>query len=108
MCDDQRNADHLAVVPLCFEDEDFIVIGVYRAVQTSDNHLWSLNRRRYRPGGVRMLTLIEMQAEVERRASLIGASGYVLPTFGHSEDGDRPYLEVDARGYHYVVVERGE
>jgi len=55
-----------------------------------------------------MLSLTAVQAEVERLAALIGASGYVLPTFGHSEDGARPHIEIDARGYHFVIVERGE
>jgi len=55
-----------------------------------------------------MLSLSAVQAEVERLASLVGASGYMLPTFGHSEDFARPHIEIDARGYHYVIVERGQ
>jgi hypothetical protein len=31
-----------------------------------------------------------------------------LPTFGYSTDGAHPHIEVDARGYHYIVIERGE
>jgi hypothetical protein len=54
-----------------------------------------------------MLTLQEIKAEVDRLAAKIGASGYDLPTYGHSEDGARPHIEVNALGYHYVVVERG-
>jgi hypothetical protein len=55
-----------------------------------------------------MLTLTEIKAKVDELAGKIGASGYVLPTYGHSEDGARPHIEVDSQGYHYVVVERGE
>ena len=55
-----------------------------------------------------MLTLPEVKAEVERLAAEIGAAGYVLPTYGRSEDGARPHIEVDSRGYHYVAVERGQ
>ena len=55
-----------------------------------------------------MLTLGQIQLEVERLAAKIGASGYVLPTFGSSEDAGRSHVDVDSRGFHYVVVERGE
>jgi len=55
-----------------------------------------------------MLTLPEIKAEVDRLAARIGASGYLLPTYGRSEDGARPHIEVDSRGYHYVVIERGQ
>jgi hypothetical protein len=56
-----------------------------------------------------MKTLHQIKAEVDRRALLIGAGGdYSLPTYGHTEDGARPHIEVDSRGYHFVVVERGQ
>src|SRR5437870_4904903 len=56
-----------------------------------------------------MKTLTEIKTEVDRRAALIGAVGrYSLPTYGHTEDGARPHIEVDSRGYHLVVVERGQ
>ena len=55
-----------------------------------------------------MKNLPEIEAEVSRLAATVGASGYVLPTFGHSQDGARPHIEADSRGYHYVVVERGQ
>src|ERR1700733_8471898 len=38
---------------------------------------------------------------------IIGASGNLLPTYGESEDFALPHIEVDSRGYHHVVVERG-
>jgi hypothetical protein len=50
----------------------------------------------------------EIMDEIGRRAALIGATGHhSLPTYGRSEDGARPHIEVDAAGYHFVVVERG-
>jgi Immunity protein 63 len=56
-----------------------------------------------------MKTLTEVKAEVDRRAAIMGAAGHwSLPTYGHSEDFARPHIEVDSRGYHLVVVERGQ
>jgi Immunity protein 63 len=60
------------------------------------------------PGQRIVMTLAEIEAEVERLAARVGASGYILPTYGRSEDGARPHIEADGRGYHYVVVERGQ
>jgi hypothetical protein len=53
------------------------------------------------------MNLREIQTEVERRAAVIGAPAALLPTYGASEDLARPHVEVDGRGYHLVVVERG-
>lgn len=53
------------------------------------------------------LTLAQIKVEIDRRASRIGASGNLLPTYGDTEDFARPHIEVDSRGYHRVVVERG-
>jgi hypothetical protein len=55
-----------------------------------------------------MLTLSEIKEKVDCLAKKVSVSGYYLPTYGHSEDGARPHIEVDACGYHYVVVERGQ
>ena len=55
-----------------------------------------------------MKTLPEIEAEINRLAAKVGASGYVLPTYGRTEDGARPHIEVDSHGYHYVEVERGQ
>jgi hypothetical protein len=56
-----------------------------------------------------MKSLAEIKSEVDRRAALIGATGHhALPTYGHTEDGARPHIEVDSRGYDFVVVERGQ
>ena len=56
-----------------------------------------------------MKSLSEIKTEVDRQARLIGAMGHrVLPTYGQTQDGARPHIEVDSRGYHFVVVERGQ
>jgi hypothetical protein len=52
-------------------------------------------------------TLAEIKDEIDRRATVVGASGNLLPTYGCTEDFARPHIEVDSSGYHYVVVERG-
>ena len=54
------------------------------------------------------MTLAEIKTEVDRLAAMIGAAGYVLPTYGQTEDFARPHIEVDSRGFHYVVIERGQ
>mgnify|MGYP002737561385 CR=1 FL=1 len=54
-----------------------------------------------------MKSLAEIQNEVGRLAEQIGAPVGILPTYGKTEDSARPHIEVDSRGYHYVVVERG-
>ena len=54
------------------------------------------------------ITLHEIERRVAELAARIGASGALLPTYGRSEDGARPHIEVDSRGFHYVIVERGE
>jgi Immunity protein 63 len=55
-----------------------------------------------------MTTLHEIEKLVRALAARIDAPEGVLPTFGHTEDGARPHVEVDSRGFHYVVVERGQ
>ena len=53
-------------------------------------------------------SLNEIKSEIDRLAAQIGAPDDLLPTYGYSEDGARPHIEIDSHGYHYVVVERGE
>lgn len=53
-------------------------------------------------------SLNEIKSEVNRLAAQINAPADLLPTYGHSDDGARPHIEVDSHGYHYVVIERGE
>lgn len=52
--------------------------------------------------------LTEIKKIVDHLADKINASACMLPTYGHTSDGARPHIEVDAQAYHYVVVERGE
>jgi Immunity protein 63 len=55
-----------------------------------------------------MKTLADVKIEVDRLAAMIGASGHdSVPTYGHSADFGRPHIEVDWRGYHFVVVDLG-
>lgn len=56
----------------------------------------------------RISTLNEIKSEVNRLAAQIGVPPAVLPTYRYSIDGAHPHIEVDARGYHYVIMERGE
>jgi type II restriction/modification system DNA methylase subunit YeeA len=54
-----------------------------------------------------MLTLSEIEKEVNRLAAKIGEAERYLPTYGQSKDFGRPHIEANVSGYHYVVVERG-
>ncbi len=55
-----------------------------------------------------MLTLPEIETEVDRLAAILGLRPGAGPTYGYSEDFARPHIEVFAHLYHYVVVERGQ
>ena len=58
---------------------------------------------------MRQITLPDVEKQVRELAGHIGAPDFVLPTFGHSEDGARPHIEIDSAGrLHYVVIERGQ
>jgi hypothetical protein len=54
-----------------------------------------------------LVTLTDIKTRVDQLATHIGAAGNLLPTFGRNEYDAHPHIEVDSRGYHYVVVERG-
>jgi hypothetical protein len=57
---------------------------------------------------VPLISLDHIERSVRELAQTIHAPDWMLPTFGHSEDGARPHLEIDPSGrMHYVVVERG-
>jgi Immunity protein 63 len=45
---------------------------------------------------------------VEKYSAYINAPTTFQPTYGFSQDGARPHIEVNNKGYHYVVVERGK
>ncbi|UPL49877.1 Imm63 family immunity protein [Hymenobacter sublimis] len=49
-----------------------------------------------------------MEALVRSLGELILAPPYLLPTFGYNEDFARPEVRVDAAGYHFIIVERGQ
>lgn len=51
--------------------------------------------------------LDQIKALVDGMATRISAPSHLLPTYGSSEDMGRPHVEIDARGYHLIVVERG-
>lgn len=53
------------------------------------------------------LSLAEVESVAKHLAERLGEPTG-LPTFGYSVDGAHPHVEVDSRGYHYVVVERGQ
>jgi len=57
--------------------------------------------------GRKFLTLEAIEAEIVSRSRQIGACENHLPTFGYSEQSGRPHIEVDERGYHYAIAERG-
>lgn len=58
-------------------------------------------------GGTEFKSLEELEQIVARLGRLIRAQKSDLPTMGQSTDFAHPSVEVDANGYHYVVVERG-
>jgi immunity protein 63 of polymorphic toxin system len=58
--------------------------------------------------GMESRTLPELKREVDRLAAIIGAPVDLLPTYGQTRDFGYAHLEVDSRGYHYVVIERGK
>lgn len=55
-----------------------------------------------------MHTLAAIEKRIRDFGKLVDAPDALLPTFGRSDDGARPHVEVDGRGYHFVVVERGQ
>jgi len=54
------------------------------------------------------MTLAAVETIVKALGSLLGTPVSLLPTFGHTEDYARPEVRVDAVGYHFVVIERGQ
>ena len=52
--------------------------------------------------------LSEVKVKIDELAKIIGATQNMLPTYGRSEQTARPHIEVDSRGYHFVIAERGE
>jgi hypothetical protein len=54
------------------------------------------------------LSLNEIRELINKTANKINAPESYLPTFGINEDFARPEVRVDKRGYHYVIIERGQ
>lgn len=54
------------------------------------------------------VSLEDIKRTIHARASAIDAPPGALPTFGQTEDGARPHVEVDGLVFHYVVVDRGQ
>lgn len=54
------------------------------------------------------LALHQIEKTVQELAEKIEAPQELWPTFGVSRDFGYPHIEVDAAGYHFVVVERGK
>jgi len=54
-----------------------------------------------------VLSLTEIQDEIDRLAQVVQAEAQVLPTYGHSDGGEGAHVEADGRSYYYVVMERG-
>ncbi|WP_462409856.1 Imm63 family immunity protein [Neobacillus sp. Marseille-QA0830] len=52
-------------------------------------------------------SLEEIKELIERHAQSIHAPLHLHPTYGYSQDFARPHIEVDQKGYHYIIVERG-
>lgn len=55
-----------------------------------------------------LIDLKEIKKEVDSLAQIIKVPDEHLPTYDYSKDFGYPHVEVDKKGYHYVVVERGE
>ncbi len=55
-----------------------------------------------------LLSLKEIESEVNNLARLINAPKDYLPTFGYTNDFAQPHIEINYNQYHYVIVERGQ
>lgn len=58
--------------------------------------------------GIRALNPEEIKAEIKKRADLIGASEDLFPTFGIPRQDATPCIQINKKGYHLVIVERGK
>ena len=55
------------------------------------------------------MTLSDIKEQVETLGERINAPQHLYPTYGRSEDGARPHIEIDDSGnLHFVIVERGQ
>lgn len=97
-----RKAELEEAIRLAKRDpRDLIIAAEY------DGHFGASQRDFTLPFDLKNLS--QIKERVDKLASLISAANSpYLPTYGKSEDGARPHIEVDAQGYHFVVVERGQ
>jgi hypothetical protein len=69
-----------------------------------------MNRARWQTEAVaspgQLLTLDQINREVDRMARRLGGPPGMRPDFGRSRDDGTPHIEVDS-AYHYVTCERG-
>ncbi len=52
--------------------------------------------------------LKEIESKVNELSRIIKADPKLLPTYGYTEDFAHPHIEVDDKGMHFVVIERGQ
>ncbi len=55
-----------------------------------------------------MIKLADIKNKVEKISKKIEVPEILIPTFGDTEDFARPHIEINEKGLHWVVVERGE
>ncbi len=53
------------------------------------------------------MTLAAVETIVKALSKQLDAPTHLLPSFGVNYDAAQPEVRVDAKGYHFVVVERG-
>ncbi len=54
------------------------------------------------------MTLAAVEIIVKALGKQLGAPNHLLPSFGVNYDAAQPEVRVDAKGYHFVVMERGQ
>lgn len=54
------------------------------------------------------MTLRTVQRHIRRLATIIDAPARLLPTVDTPDHDARPHIEIDARGLHWVIYERGQ
>ncbi len=52
--------------------------------------------------------LSALESTIKQYARQLGVDQDELPTFGYSRDFGYPHIEVDDKGYHWVVIERDQ
>lgn len=55
-----------------------------------------------------LLSLNEIEIEVNNFALILKSPKEYLPTYGYSNDFAQPHIEINSLQYHYVIIERGQ